>query len=267
MGDTDGRFLRAGRVVLAAARRHLKRHPSLEQMLAYQEGGLPTPVEAEVRAHLAVCGECAQTVLDVGSFPDLKLKEGAAGPVEELAPAWGDVWASIQEEAGRSANGGSARGWRPQEKALAALVACLLIAVVGLGLWWSLVSGRAAGAPDPAVNVQIFNLVPDGESVTRDPYEDQNLVVPADPDRFVLVLNLARSGSYQGYRVELSSVGETAVAAYWSSDSVAPTALGTFHLGFARGFLPAGRYHLRLSGIEEQGPVDLARYAFSIEYD
>ena len=72
-------------LVRAAASRALS-HPAQEDLAAYAEGELEPQAEEDIRSHLAVCQECATTVLDLARFPMVERRAALQTARDRLCP-------------------------------------------------------------------------------------------------------------------------------------------------------------------------------------
>jgi hypothetical protein len=64
-------------------------HPSLETLLAYQEGSLPADPAEALREHLVLCEECSARLLDLDEFLAAEPPEGDEPvPDSQVAAAW-----------------------------------------------------------------------------------------------------------------------------------------------------------------------------------
>ncbi|MCP4658085.1 MAG: hypothetical protein GY856_21965 [bacterium] len=74
MSETDSRqTLQEAMANLTAEALDGQDHPTPEQLLAYHAGELYEEVHEHVRTHVAWCQDCARTVLDLASWPNVEL--------------------------------------------------------------------------------------------------------------------------------------------------------------------------------------------------
>ncbi len=243
----------------AAERRRGAAHPGPDELLSYIDGGLPEARRDALQQHLAACGECARTVLDLASF-DAAAEDGPAPPGTgearlsefETAAAWRRLERQLRE---------APRG-RPSALPVYALAASLLLAVAGLGGWVAQLRGRVAELSEPRLNVLIGDLLPADTTRKRSGGEDR-IVIPPATEHLLLLLNLADLRSFASYRVTITAAGGGEV---FSSRSPRRGPEGNFTLEVDRRLLPAGTYRITLHGVEATDEELLAEYALALEY-
>jgi len=235
-------------------------HPSVDELVRYHGGDLGEEAAERVQAHLVVCAECLESLLDLESF----VAAGASG--EGAEP--GSVPA--ETERSRRSTVSSASGSR---RVALALAASLLVAISTLAFW--VVRERTAAddlrqqvaalsAPRP--DVPIVDLFPDA-SVRRRPGDQSPTVVSAGEEYVTLVLNLPQAAEHDRFEAELvDSQGRVS----WGGP-LTRSRFGTLTLGLGRRSLSPGDNRLLLYGVDEaEGPGPgrrrlLETYSFRIE--
>lgn len=255
------------RQMAAEARDNLKEHPSPDTLLAYDAEELSEDESTRVREHLAVCPDCARTVLDLASFPEIEPGPG----VEPLSPEaekaqWQRVLDRLEEEEARK---GEARGTGGGRWGGVHLLAAVLGAIgLGLGLWvaWLHVqpAGPGAGGSRAGANVFEIDLVPVGAPVAR---SEEGVQVPAGMDSILLRLNLGNLRPFDDVRVTVRREGgEAADQVVWEREGLIRNPQGHFSVHLPREALPAGSYGIELLGEVDGQTEDLAIYELRLQY-
>ncbi len=267
---TESDLKASAQAVMAAALSRSDGHPSPDELVSYHAGGLAAAERERVLKHLAVCPECAGAVLDMTSFPDVEPQD----PEDRFDAA--DVsrnWQRFRERLGSDAATQPAeppvkhRGlWLPRifsSPRLAWTLAAVFL-FTSLGLAFLLVSGPPTGeaGSSPRVNVTLAELVPEDEAVIR-ATGGQAVRVPAHARAVLLTLALVDPRSFPAYDVEIKA-GEELL---WSSVEIRRSPEGLFTLEIPRGFLPSGRYRIKVRGRDGDERVLLATYGVHLEYD
>lgn len=278
------------RSALAAASEDAGPHPDPDTLFQYYAGELGDAETEHVRAHVAACPECGQVVLDFETYPHLAAPSDEDVPTADQVDAgWADVQARLARETeseehlregvgqvGEKGSGDSvvvplsrrAAAADPIPRTSAstwqALAATLAVATVGLGFYVVRLHRSLTEATGPAVNVHVADLLPEDELV-RDATGPrwQAVRVPPRAPRVVLLLSLVGQASEPSYRAEIVGADATP-RVIWGDEGVVRNAEGRFSIELRQGFLPAGRYRLRLSGASGE-PV--AEYTFQIDYE
>lgn len=235
-------------------------HPSPDQLIAYDSGELSEQDAIRLREHLAVCPDCARTVLDLAAFPKLE-----AGPgVEPLSSeATESQWRRVLERIEREDSGQGTSRKSPRWPSIHLLAAVLAIACVALGFWVLRLEREGPGEKRPTANIFVAELLPIGAPVARG---EQSVRVPTGMGSVVFLLAVADLRSFDDYRVTLrrdSSEGEVV----WDKGGLVRGPQGNFSINLPRGSLPAGRYRLLLEGQTGEGRETLARYELRVEYE
>lgn len=250
----------------AEARDEAQEHPSPDTLLAYDAGELGEEPAAGVRRHLAVCPECARTVLDLASFPEVEPAPGVVALTDSgEAASWRRILDRLaaEEAQPKAAPPRESRPARPPRAWVMPLLAAALVAVsLGLGLWvFQLYQVEEAG-PGASANVHVIELTPLGGSVPRGPAEE---TVPAGMGSIVLELGVADLRAFSDYRMTVrrdEPGGEP-----WRLRGLKRQPDGHFSVLVPREFLPAGRYRIELEGVGEEGAERLAEYELTISYE
>jgi hypothetical protein len=270
MEELENEVAAAVRIFAERARRGLKPHVTPEDLLAYHEGQLADSESELIRDHLTVCEQCATLVLDLASFPNVEALE----PESQLSDtALAQRWDSFQGRLRQEGDLSPAPALKPSVPAVSwrrhplplALAAGLFAASLGLTFWAVTLQRRLDGFSRPAAHVYISSLIPHEMSATRAQAVAEPTAVPAWADRILLILNLFEPRSYPAYQVEVfdTSRGGKKV---WSSRDLRKAPDGSFAFEVPRSFLPAGSYHIELSGLEGARQYRLAVYELLLEF-
>ncbi len=246
-------------------------HPSLDHLDDHRAGRLPAAESERLQDHLARCSTCTELRLDLAAFPRLEPPAGVEpASDEEVEAAWRQMGPELLAAAPppaieRARAPGPAERLRDYLTSLVAsprfaygLAAVLLLA---LPLSHYLTRQQLVG---PDFNVPIVNLVPE-RGPSREPAEPQALRMPADTDRFLLVLNLVTQRPYADYTVEIADAADGTET--WRRDGLRPSAVGNFNLLVPRRFLPAGRYEITILGRDDETLEPVVDYRIRIEYE
>ncbi len=241
------------RALAAEARRSLE-HPLPEELLDYQAGDLREAERERIQEHLALCPGCVRALLDLEAFPDVE----PVRPEDRLT----DAELSHEWQRFRQAVAPLPAAERPRvSHPVLALAAVLLLAVVGLSFWVLRLRGEVRDLSAPQAGILVADLVPRDEAVERAEGDGEVVRVPGWADRVVLILNLADPVTHPAYRVEIAQDGREV----WRRAGIRRSADGTFALEVPRRLLPAGRYRIRLFGIEGGAELPVAEYRVRIE--
>ena len=260
-----------GAVVLRAAvkeateeaRRGLQLHPLPEEMVAYDSRELADEVCARIRDHLAICPQCAQTVLDLSTFPEVPLRamEMRLSPEEDEEDLRHLLGQLPDEQAEVLTFAGPVPG--PRRRWVVAVAASFIAGALGLGLWLAEVPSPLRHPAEDVREGVLLDLYPVDRG-SRGSRADEAVEIPAGESHLVLLLNASDLGEFVAYEVEISS----ALGMVLSRDGLKPGDKGTFTLVVPRSFLPAGSYELSLYGTaQERERTQLARYRIQIGYD
>jgi hypothetical protein len=253
------------RRMAAEARERLEKHPSPDQLVAYEAAELSETEASEVREHLAVCHECSRAVLDLASFPKIEPRPGVELlSSEEEETQWRRVLDRIAQEESevgtRDGSGASShKRWRP----LQLLAAMLAVASLALGFWVVRLERQRAIEEGPTANVYVAELSPLGASVPRG---EQIHRAPAGMRSVLLLLSVADLRTFDDYRLTVRRDGPEGELA-WEKDGLVRGPQGGFSINVPRDSLPAGRYRLILEGVSGEASETLAQYDLRIEYE
>jgi hypothetical protein len=244
-------------------------HPSPERLAAYHFGELLPEEDRRVQAHLEVCPECTELLLDLGRFLRDESEEAADLTDEQIDAAFGELLArgGLPGSAPASPGGADVVPFERREvdsgplRTFQALAAVLFLAVVGLGAWgWGMreqqeVLEREVGrlkAPAPAQ--ELSDVSPRGGG----PGASGRIV---STKALVLRFSLPKDGiPFEKYEVwVLGPDGRVALSA-----SDLPEADGGVLVSFAPGVLPEGRVHFRLLGVDGGRPVLLREVSVDV---
>lgn len=128
------------KALAAEDRATLNGHPSLEELLAYQEGALPAEREEALREHLVLCEECSARLLDLDEFLAAEPPEGDEPlPDAQVAAAWERLRPRLPSALPRPLR----RRARMSRLAWPLAAGLLLVVFAGRMVWQS----RATGVP------------------------------------------------------------------------------------------------------------------------
>lgn len=213
------------------------RHPTPEALSAYDADELPAEQDDAIQEHFLRCRECPELLLDLQEFAE---PERAAPDLPEsmVATAWRALRARLAREPLRS----RLRRWLSSSHFAYTLSAVLLAAAAVLALWVSLLRGDLRRLEAPQANVPVVALALATRGGGAKPTE---IAVPAERERFLLVLASNADTTLKDYRIEIVTPSQQTV---WSQDGLTRAEDGSFSLALSRRFLPAGKYLIRIVG-------------------
>jgi hypothetical protein len=252
-------------------------HPTSEELLKFSSRKLSDQEASRIRLHLALCRKCAQTALDLMTFPDVELR---AAMLKRTRKEEDDDWQAIQKRITFSAQTTSSAligrlrpatfSRRPTRiiphrgtavlKALATAVT--LIFLLGLSYWLGTLK-RSRSLPRPSsltANVHVQDLLPVGASGTRDSVPGGILSIPKGMDRLVLILANSDFRAFHSYRLEM--IAGSGIR--WEHEDLVRSPDGSFSIELPLASLPATDYRIDLFGIGTKGPELLATYQFKM---
>lgn len=261
------------------------RHPSDDELEAYEAGELAGEDQRRVENHLVGCAECATLVLELSRLEPKEL--GAEDPVSEH-----EIERSLRRlrlsaevalpAAERSPDPAVERRLKemvrepdpshPRDLAYAvvhrwrmpapymAVAASLMVAVIGLAAWVVNLRSQRGG---PEVNPFFSNL---SDSGRRGSAEDAELVeVPAGSNTVTLILFASKLGeenaAYSDFRIEVAGAGRT-----WSRNGVVVVGFNSFTVSLPRKEFPAGAYTIRILGSRNGQEELVAEYTVRLRY-
>lgn len=246
-------FEDALKVLAARQRQELGGHPLPDHLLAYHMGELQPEEIDRVQDHLAICGECAQFVLSLGTVgkPSVS-KEKFEVTAGQVAQAWQDFRNRLDmPDAGRPSKLGrkeatAALPWalRPQ---FAYLIAASLLVVTG----W-LAFKLANGPPQFDGVAQLY------ENSTRSATDPVQILSASSQNTLLLLTALQEIPSYSSYSADV--VDEEGRLIGQTSDPVRLQESFFLQLGQ----LDPGSYQIRLYGIQDQTREHIADFEFLV---
>lgn len=253
---------------LSAAALEGREHPSPDMLLAYQAGQLADDDQLRLQEHLAWCSQCARTVVDLASWPDVKLLDPV---LERTVTEEADDWQAIQRHiasdvacVGDSVAApvplalprravppprGSSQSYGP----IHLLAAALLLAVVGLSYQVAKLSRGPAPQARMAetlwANLFIIDLEPAGSGSTRNPEAGRSgtseTVVPAGMETVVFLLVQDDLRRFADHAVELSGADGKV---FWQTGGLVSLPEGGFSLAVPLAAVPSTEIEIRLYG-------------------
>ncbi len=235
-------------------------HPDLDELLRYHAGDLAAEAADRVQGHVASCRTCARQLLDLQAFHDAASATADDLGDFETAAAWRSMKALLRERKPSPAT------TAPRRLPLA-LAASLCAVSVALGLWSAdlrrqvaTLDARLADFSRPHLDVPILYLDPmtrsEGEPVAA-------LEVPDGESIFLFILQPTEPREFSRYRVTVLDAGERLV---WEETDLSMSEYGTLRIAFSRDFLNAGRYLVRLYGMEEEQSSLIGEYPVELRY-
>ena len=261
MSGTRASLAELVRVATDDERRRLGPAPATDELAAYAAGKLAEEDAERIRDDLTLRPAGRQVVLGLAAMsrhePPSEDYRVSDGQIE-------DAWRRMEAELGIApAAGAPAAGaaWLTSLKAffrspflVPAMAASLVLGIAGASLLFQ-------DRETPRLNVEVFDLVPEGEVVRSGDQDLPNAFRPgADP--FVLNLNLTDLTEYSAYLVEIRDAGDALV---WSGRAGRRTSAGNLNVQVPRGFLAAGSYRVRLLGVLDGEEKVLEAYRVRIE--
>lgn len=227
-------------------------HPAPVDLFEYQQGLLSPEQEDLIRDHLADCADCTSMVLELAgvippTFPEARPEISP----ERLEANWQATIAKLWLPA--------LRPRRLFDRVALPLAAGLLLTTLGAAYWgWRSSERLALALREPIVNVAVRDLLPDDTDGTfreegAGPAPDHS----SGPE--LLILNVADTRGLTRFRAEISPENEPHHL-LWASDGLERSPAGRFTVSLPASFLPAGRYRVRLLGLNETTREVLAEY-------
>lgn len=227
-------------------------HPTPDELLDYHADDLAPEERERIEDHLALCADCARTVLDLGSFPAVEpRREADRLSRPEIALEWQRFAAQLPARPPARPRRLAAPAWAY------ATAAVFAAAAVGLGIWaWSL-SAAVERLAAPTARLHVADLLSE-DAVVRAEGEAETVVqIPRGSERVVLLLNLTTGERLDGIAVEVTGPDGRRVLAQQGLPS---TADGAYALDLPAASLVPGAYRIELTA---NGKI-VARYACTL---
>lgn len=264
------------------------RHPSDDDLVAYEAGELAGEAYRLVQDHLLVCADCARLILELslldpraltGEDPvsehqieqSLRRMRARLRPLDPVPrPVANDPLPAPFAHRASPARARHAPDWTAGGGELAsgaqtgwykALAAGLSVAVLGLAGWVGLLHSRRGG---PEINTFVWSV---SDTSTRGGTDQAEVVeVPAGSNAVTLILSASKLGeqdaaSFSGFRVEVSGAGRA-----WSRDGLRVVGFDSFSVTLPKKEFPAGTYEVRILGARNGQQELLAEYALQLRY-
>jgi anti-sigma factor RsiW len=232
-------------------RRSLSGHPDPVTLLDFHEGKLSATAADRVEEHLALCAECARTVLDFAEFPHLE------PPDEEYRMTPAEVERQRRAVEERLGVGAPSSFLRPA--VLLPLAATFLVAAVALGIWGAGLQRRVAELEGPRGDVYLLGGLRAEDSLLRGGEEH---TIPEWAERVMLYLTLP-GGEEKHLRYEVDAVSDGGVPVL-RGVRVEPDDDGTLALEIDAGSLPPGKYRFELFGVDGGERTSLSGFPIQI---
>lgn len=276
------------------------KHPTVDELLAYQAGELgDAAAHGRLQEHLAWCSACAETVVDLASWPDVELRDP---DLERTVAEEGEDWQAIQRRFGQSDNVHDDTAsddtasddtasddtasddtasdvpppapFQPPRPAvdlpppvprrsygpIHLLAAALFLAVVGLSVQVARLSSPPAAMGTPVANLFVVDLEPVGVAATRN--DIQGTDVPAGMGTVVFLLVQEDLRPFDDHAVELR--GEDGEI-FWQAGGLVSPPEGGFSVAVPLADLPSDALEIRLYGVAGGQRELLATYRTRIE--
>ncbi len=259
--------LKTAMASLGAATLEGAEHLSADELLAYNEGELAEEARDRIRIHLAWCSECARTVLDLASWPDVELRDpDLRRTAEEEAADWQTIRRRFAAERGEeppeeaAKENSGPRTWSRYYGPVHLLAAVLLFAVVGLSLRLTWLTRQVSELTGPRANVLVIDLEA-GTAAIRDSGELPTTQVPEGMETVVFLLVQEDFRAFDEHAVE---VRDDAGRLLWQTSGLASPPEGGFSIEIPRDYLPS-EIEIRLYGLTGGQQELLSTYRTRIE--
>jgi len=257
-------------------------HPSPDELLAYQADQLAADARTQLQEHLAWCSECAQTIVDLASWPDVELRDPS---LERTAAEETGDWQAIQRRIARGHVSGGApapatvRLMVPRQAApkppvssfsfgpIHLLAAVLLLAVIGLSFLVAKLSRwapltKAAIVDAPRANVFVVDLEPASTaSGTRTAEagrpDTPETAVPGGVGTVVFLLVQNDLRRFEDHAVELRGADGKV---FWQTGGLVSLPEGGFSIGVPLAAVPSNEIEILLYGVNGKGRELLSTY-------
>src|SRR4051812_48944015 len=224
-------------------------HPSVEDLVAYHGNELSAEEDRTIQDPLVACRECPELILALDGFADLPAGEGGIAPAE-VDSAWERVRQRLAGEGWfRGERDETSWPWHmllaPQRRLVATMA---IVALACLGAFLVLADRNPRIVDQTEVGATSWDLPP----ATRGPAE--KIVVSSTAGHFYLVMAPDGPQTYPEYQVELRTAGEQGKV-WWHSPWHPKSDAAELFLRIPHGFLPAGKYQVKLQGLAGGRPV------------
>lgn len=234
-------------------RQGLEKHPSADDLLAYHLRRLESADIERIQDHLAICPECASFILRLGPVSGSERGPDALSIQEEQVQS---EWERLKRrlEQGESAKIAQRVPLYGQLRFAYSLAAALLVAVVGLSVWFP------RDEMDAVANAGYVDLVIPDASGTRG-VEEAALRASDRPQNVLFIVQLGEV-DYPNFRAEIRSEDGSARQV----DGLVKNSRNEVTFRLTRTFRP-GPYQVRIYGSEAEGEAGtpLHEYSFLVQ--
>ena len=239
-------------------------HPPAEQLLAYAEGQLSDEANERILNHLSSCSECALTVADLATFPDIEADGENLRSAAQEAEDWTAVVERTSSAARRRAESTSTLAASPTSGDVGRLSGWLVAALLAMTLLGLSIGGllrQQEHGQQATVNIHFQELSPVGTH-TRRSGDYTRVTVPPEMTSYLLFLPVASLKPFDFYElIVLDASGEQRLR----SRELKRTAEGGFTVQWPRSALPEGRYRIEVLGLEGSTRDPLATFQIQLE--
>ncbi len=245
-------------------------HPTPDELLAYHAGELSEEAHERVRTHVAWCRDCARTVLDLASWPDVELRDpGLERTADEEAADWQAIRQGLAAGRGEAPSPAPKRPVRERPRArrrsygpVHLLAAALLVAVVGLSFQITRLTRQVTELTRPRANVFVTDL----ESVTAAARRDgEELRTTRVPDGMEIVVFLLVEDDVRPFDDHAVEIRDAAGRVFWRHRGLRSPPEGGFSVEVPVDVLPSDEIEIRLYGLAAGEQELVATYRTRIE--
>ena len=244
----------AVRSVIAEGREQLGPPPTVESLMAYDQGRLSPEEEEQIQELLAHYPDSVRLLEAVSGYPDAP----EPGDPDHLTEA--DLereWQAIQDHL----PGGEVVPFeRPARQVwiqrIGALAATLLFAVLGIS--YLRVQQQVEASGEPQTTIEARQLIPDRKRTVRGP---SNIIdVPSGKANYFFTLQIFEQPMFPDYRLEIYDLDDLEGSPLWQTTGLERQPGDTFALFLPGDFLEPDRVLFKLIGVRGEEEKELATY-------